>query len=82
MTVLVQRLKDDVGKLLSGVSTEVQTSFEGMVDAVQLNNQEDLVDVWKKIETHFQVGFAHFAVSAGDELLRWFLDVQRSVEKS
>lgn len=82
MTTLVHRLKDDVGNSLFGVSADVQNTYEDTVDAVKMMIQEDLVDGWKKVETHFQVQSARLAVSAGVELLRQFSDVQSSLEKS
>lgn len=55
MTVLVQRLKNDVEKDLFGVSTEVQKTYWNMVDAVKAKILEILDDVWKKMETHLKL---------------------------
>lgn len=44
VTVLVQWIKDDVGKSFSGASTEVQMTYEDVVDAVKLKIQRKLVE--------------------------------------
>lgn len=80
LTVLFQRLKDNVGKSLSGVSTKAHKNYENKFDAAKLKIQGALVDWWKKM-THFQIENARLGVSAGDELLRQSTDVQSSLEK-
>lgn len=49
MSMLVPRLKDDIGKSMSGVSMELQKSYEDAITAVKLNIREDLVDGWKRM---------------------------------
>lgn len=75
-------MKNDVGKSLSNVSTEVQKTHGDIVEAFKQKIQEDLVDGWKKIESHFQFESARLAVNNGEELLRRSPDVQSSVGKS
>lgn len=53
-----------------------------MVDDLKLKIQEDPVDGWKKMKTYSQIECAHLELSADEELLRRFLDVQSSVVKS
>lgn len=44
MATLVQWRKEDVGKLPSTVFTEVEMTFEDIVNAVKRNSQDDIVD--------------------------------------
>lgn len=44
ISALVYRLRDDVDKLISNVSTEVAKTYGDMVDAAKLKIQADLVD--------------------------------------
>lgn len=48
VTALVLRRKDEVGKLLSNVSTEVRKAYEDVVDAAKLKIQDGLVLGWEK----------------------------------
>lgn len=43
MTALVQRMKDDIGKSLSKLSTELLKTYEDMVEMVKMKIQPDLV---------------------------------------
>lgn len=53
MTALVQRMKNDHEKSLSGMSTEYQKKYEKIDGAVMLKIEADHVDGWKNIETNF-----------------------------
>lgn len=70
MTALDQRLKDDVRKSLSNESTKAKKTCEDIVDAVRIKIHLDLVDGWKKMETHFKDESARLVVGAEDQLLR------------
>lgn len=59
-TAFVQQLKDNLRKSLYTVSTEVQKTYVDMVHVVKRNFQEDLVDEWKIMKTHFRFELAHF----------------------
>lgn len=78
MTALVQRLKEDVGKLLSNLFMEIRMTQDNMVEAVMLKIQENLVEGWKNMETYFQLDSTRLAGSKKDELLRQLLDIQSS----
>lgn len=82
MTAQVQEMKADVEKPLSNLSTDAQKTSAVMVEVVKLKIPTDLVDGWEKTKPHFQVESAHFAVSAGDELLRHSSDAQSSLRKN
>lgn len=82
MTALFQQLKNDVGKLLSNLSAEVQENYENMFEAVKLNVQTDLVEGCTKMESHFHVESIRLSVSAGNELLLRFFEKHSSPVKS
>lgn len=82
MTTLVLRMKNDVDKSFSNMSTEVKKTYEKMVKAEKLKLQADFFHGWKKMETHFQVEYARLAVSTEDDLLRRSSDVKKSPGKS
>lgn len=75
MTALVQRMMDDLRRPLSIVPTEMQKTYNYMVEEVKLKVQEDLVDGWKKTGNHFQVDSVCLAASAEDELFSRSTDV-------
>lgn len=75
-------MKDDVGKSLSNSSTGVKETYEDMVDSIKLKLQEDLVDEWGKMKTHFRVNSAHLEENTGDKSLCRSSDVESSLEKS
>lgn len=54
---------------MSNESTEIQKTYEDMVDAVKLKIQADRVDGRKKMETHFQTESVFFEVNAKVESL-------------
>lgn len=56
-------MKEDVGRSLSTMSTEVQETYDDVIDNVGQKIQEDLGNGKKKIETHFKVEPARLAVS-------------------
>lgn len=79
-TALVQKVKEEVAKLLSNVFTEVQREYEDMDDAVKLQIQDDLIDRrMEKDGESLSVESTRLVVSAGEELLRQSADVQRSL---
>lgn len=82
MTALMQRMMDDMRKLLSIVSMEGQKTYKDIVKAIKPKIYAALVDERKKMENHFQVESATFAISSRDKLLRQFSDVQRFRGKS
>lgn len=49
--------------------TEVQRTYDDMVEAVKRKVQEDLVEKWKKKDTYFHIESARLAVSSGDEFV-------------
>lgn len=51
MKTPVQQMKKKFGKLLATVSTNVKKAYDDMVDAVEWNNQEDLVEKSKQNES-------------------------------
>lgn len=53
MTVLMERMKAEIGKSLSNMFMKVQKTYENVVGDNKLNIQADLVDRWKKMEIHF-----------------------------
>lgn len=59
-------MKDNVGKSLSTTFTEMQKTYGNMIDAIERKIWEDLVNVWQKIGTYFQVESARLAASPAD----------------
>lgn len=55
MTVLVQGMKHDVGKLVPNVFKQVNEKYVETVEALKLRILKDFFGWWKKSETHFQV---------------------------
>lgn len=82
MTANLQRLKDNVWKSLNTIPTELQKNYNDMVAVVRRRIQKDLMDGWKKVETHFQVESAYLAVGTENELLRRSSDYQILLGKS
>lgn len=71
-----------VKKSLSAVSTEVQKTYDDMIDVDRRKSQEDLVDRWKKMKTYSKVDSVCLAVSAGDLFLQLSSDRRSILEKS
>lgn len=64
------------------MSTEVQKTYEDMVDAVKLKSQKELVNGRKKMANHFKNEPARLAVSAGNDLFRRSSDVQKALGRA